>query len=903
VNTPEHAKLRALRQWAKFSGVLLLCAFAGLMVSAAFSIRQSQSVRAVTAQRIALSRYISRLQVALELITDAETGQRGYLLTGKAFYLEPYRKAVAEEPRILGNLGAMPIADLALAEHIAKIRELDARKLSELAETVRLRDAGDQKTSLSLVQSDVGEHTMQQVRQDTAAALLIVGNARDAIDAALLRETQLGERLELSTLAALLLCGLFAALQMGSLWRAQERYELVLSESERRHRAIVEDQTELISIAAPDGRLEFVNSAYARFFEFSAEDLAGRSLYDHLSSTDRADWTDRMAKVLTTDDALLREQLVPAAGAHRLRWIAWRHRAQHAPGGSLRIHSVGREITLRKRAEEGLRAREDFLVRIGRVAGVGGWSMDLRTGEIYWSPEVRKVHDVSSDYVPDMESALAFYPPRARELMRQAVEAAIEGRIPWDLELPFVSKSGKHKWVRAVGECEFNDEGQATRMVGALQDITQRKAIERSLRELTEVFDNTPDFVAQTDWRGQVHYLNAAARKALGVGLNTSLIGRPFSDFYSPETNDRFVLEIIPAVKEHGVWVGETQVVLEGGRVVPVSHMVIAHRDAVGRVSRYTSLMREITSEVAARKELARKTSTLDAVVEAIPAIVAVWDTDTRYQLVNRAFERWRGRGREDFLGFTIEQATGADEFAQSQSWINRTLAGETVVYEKEYPDRRDYRHMSVTYTPLRLDDGSVGGFIGVAQDITHHQEERLRLVSLSEHDPLTGLLNRAGFESFLIDKVQRGEGARLAVLYIDLDHFKPINDRYGHATGDEVLRQFAARIKSAVRPSDAVARLGGDEFAIVLVGVRDPIHVAGVADKIVEASLLPFEVDKLTLKVSASVGAAYDAELEGGWKGLVSRADAKVYEAKAAGRGRCIVADFEDPARNRSAG
>jgi CHASE3 domain sensor protein len=89
-------------------------------------------VRAVTAQGIQLSRYISGLQAALELITDAETGQRGYLLTGKVVYLKPYRKAMADAPRVLGNLGTKPIVDQALNEHVAKIRELDARSFPSL---------------------------------------------------------------------------------------------------------------------------------------------------------------------------------------------------------------------------------------------------------------------------------------------------------------------------------------------------------------------------------------------------------------------------------------------------------------------------------------------------------------------------------------------------------------------------------------------------------------------------------------------------------------------------------------------------------------------------------------------------------------------------------------------------
>jgi len=888
----EQANRRTLRRWATVSGVTLLLAFAGLIVSGIVSVRQARLVRAATAHRVETDRRITQLQAVLLSLVDAETGQRGYLLTGKRFYLAPYRRALALTPAELNGLRSEPITDPALAASVRKLRELAAGKLAELAETVRLADAGKTRAALGLIQSDVGERTMEEIRDQVAACLAILRRQRAASDAQVIRGTALSQRLELVTLAALILCGLFAALQAGSLWLAHERYERALSASERQHRAIVEDQTELISLARPDGRLEFINPAYSRFFAVAADDLAGRSLYDSLSRDERADWAERLAQVLRSDEALYLEQFLPAGEGAGPRWIAWRHRAQRASDG-IRIHSVGREITLRKRAEEELKSREDFLVRIGRVAGVGGWSLDLRTQSLYWSAEVRRIHEVAADHVPDLESALAFFPPRSRAKMRLSLEEAAREHGHWDLELPFATATGRRIWVRSVGEAESDGDGNVIRLVGALQDITERKATESSLRELTEVFDSTPDFIAQTDWQGHVHYLNPAARRAVGLGADTSLSGRLYSEFYTPETNYRFIFEIIPAVKERGVWVGETQVVLEGGRIAPVSHMVIAHRDATGRVSRYTSLMRDIASEVANREELARKTSTLNSIVEAIPAMLAVWDGNVRCQLVNRAFERWRDRPRESFLGRGMEEALGPDEYARSSPWLERALAGETVVHEEDYPSAREYRHLSITYTPLRLQDGSVGGFIGIAQDITHHRQERLRLAALSEHDPLTGLLNRAGFETYIIEKVNRGEGATLAVLYIDLDYFKAVNDRYGHAAGDEVLRQFAARLKAAVRPSDAVARLGGDEFGIVLGGVREPNHAATVAEKVVETASMPFAVADLALTIGASVGVAYDADREGGWKGLLARADAKVYEAKAAGRGRSAIADF----------
>jgi diguanylate cyclase (GGDEF)-like protein/PAS domain S-box-containing protein len=312
---------------------------------------------------------------------------------------------------------------------------------------------------------------------------------------------------------------------------------------------------------------------------------------------------------------------------------------------------------------------------------------------------------------------------------------------------------------------DSNDGVRGLFVIGV--DITALKEAERELRDLTDVIESTPDYVAQTDSGGQLRYLNPAARAAVGIARTDSLAGRNFSEFYTPETMERLSKEIIPAASKTGVWVGETTVVLQGGRVSPINHMVIAHRDAQGRVARYSSLMRNISAEVRSRRA------------------------------------------------------------------------------EKDH------------------------------------------LVMLSERDPLTSLLNRAGFEKYLVQKVQQGEGSACCLLYIDLDHFKPINDTHGHAAGDEVLREFAARLSRAVRPSDAVARLGGDEFAVVLAGLREPEDGARVAQKLVDVARVPFLVGRAEVLLSASIGVAFNAESEGGWKGLVQRADALLYKAKAAGRAR----------------
>jgi diguanylate cyclase (GGDEF)-like protein/PAS domain S-box-containing protein len=297
--------------------------------------------------------------------------------------------------------------------------------------------------------------------------------------------------------------------------------------------------------------------------------------------------------------------------------------------------------------------------------------------------------------------------------------------------------------------------------------------------------------------------------------------------------------------------------------------------------------MRDISAEICSRRALSQQTTTLNTVIESIPAMIAVIDPQLRYRMVNRAYERWQGRTRAELVGHGLQERMNSAEFESHLPYAQRALAGETVSYELRVPTAKQIRHVAVTNVPLRFEDASNAGFISVAHDVTMEREEKNQLLLLSERDPLTGLLNRAGFEKYLVQKVRQGAGRTCGLLYIDLDHFKPINDCFGHAAGDEVLREFAARLRRTVRPTDAVARLGGDEFAVVVPGLHESEDGARVARKVVELAQVPFKVGQQVLLLSASVGFAFNAEAEDGWEGLVQRADALLYKAKAASRAR----------------
>jgi diguanylate cyclase (GGDEF)-like protein/PAS domain S-box-containing protein len=265
------------------------------------------------------------------------------------------------------------------------------------------------------------------------------------------------------------------------------------------------------------------------------------------------------------------------------------------------------------------------------------------------------------------------------------------------------------------------------------------------------------------------------------------------------------------------------------------------------------------------------------------------------YRFANATYHDWLGISPADMIGKPVVQVIGTDAFEERKGYFLDCLAGKEVRFEIDMEVNGAKRSLQSAYIP-QMDDGRVVGIYILSTDITTLRQQERQLQVQARVDSLTGLPNRRAFEERLGDALGRisRTGASLALLYLDVDHFKQINDTFGHAAGDEVLKEFGQRLRMAIRSTDTVARLGGDEFTVILDGVGNQMEAAGVAHKILEAIAQPFSVEGRVQTVSTSIGVAFTSSGGIGMQALSRQADEALYEVKRAGRGhyRVLVAE-----------
>ena len=589
---------------------------------------------------------------------------------------------------------------------------------------------------------------------------------------------------------------------------------------------------------------------------------------------------------------------------HRMRhkdghWVWVLGRAvvteRDALGAPLRIVGTHVDITEGIRNRQALQRSTDLLQRMGALAGVGGWELDTETGTITWTDEVYRIHEIEPGTRLELLSNIDFYAPEARPGLLRAVEGALQSGTPYDLELAFITAKGRPRTVRTQGEAVRVD-GKAVRLFGTFQDITERKRSEAALKlseqRLALALSSTR--MAVFDWdiaSGQVYRgANLALMRGLPAGEVTCSIEEVQALIHPAD-----VLAVRAAMRaavcgDAEAYDFEHRIQGPSGRWLWL-HTTgrVTERGPDGRALRLSGIDEDVSVRKAAEQVARDSLRKLHTIANSLPALIAHIDTEQRYRFLNGQIGRVFGIDIEAALGCTMREVRGEAAYALLAPHAEAALRGEKVSFVYADQVNGSLHHYQSNYIPDRDSAGQVIGFHAMTFDITELQETQDRLELLVRVDTLTGLANRRQFDERMAQAMARTRRTLqpMAVMYLDIDHFKSINDSLGHAVGDAVLCEFARRLEACVRSTDTVARLAGDEFVILLEGIEGGAEAGLIAAKVVACIRHPFDVGDAPLAVTASVGVAtYEGAVQTAAE-VLALADRALYRAKKLGRDR----------------
>ncbi|HEY8876590.1 MAG TPA: diguanylate cyclase [Roseateles sp.] len=440
--------------------------------------------------------------------------------------------------------------------------------------------------------------------------------------------------------------------------------------------------------------------------------------------------------------------------------------------------------------------------------------------------------------------------------------------------------------VPLFGSTAKDELGTLKRRFDAMSIALQRRTEElrEAERRMREITDNVPAVISHFDRELRADFGNLAVEKVMRRPVS-EMLGLTFR-----QIRGEAVWEI---AKPHieGVLRGEPQqfesFVKHGDESRFFVQKYVPDFDAHGEVQGFYSVSFDITERRVAEEKLADSEKRLRDIADNLPVMISYIDKDERLLFLNETFSRWTGLDHRATVGKTVAEAIPAPLYEQRREPLARALAGERVEFDLESRASGVERSLHNLYLPDIASDGSVRGLYALSTDVTEHRRLERRLAELARTDALTGLPNRYCFDEQLAAVIRRARRAQActALLFLDIDRFKLINDSHGHGVGDEVLREFAQRLLGLVRGTDFVGRLAGDEFIVVLEGLRSASEAETVAVKIIEAINRPFAVSIGPLSIATSIGIAVHPGDELGGEELLGRADQALYEAKGAGR------------------
>ncbi len=502
--------------------------------------------------------------------------------------------------------------------------------------------------------------------------------------------------------------------------------------------------------------------------------------------------------------------------------------------------------------------------------------------------------------------------PEDREVDTDNLRRMLAGEIAtYGMDKRLLHQAGHEVWVRLTVSMVWQPAGQDDYFICVMEDISRQRQAEEMLRRQRDLnqhyLDTVQTMLVVLDREGRLVMINRTGCAWLGVTESEVLQCNWFQECLpQPEGMERVypIFRRIMAGELETVEYVENAIRCRDGRQRLIAWHNALLTDGKGGVIGAISSGQDITDHKRTEERLRQAAAVFEYTAEG----VMITDAEMRILRVNPAFSATTGYSPEEVLGQTprVLQSGRHDHEFYREMW---TRLGQTDNWRGEIWNRRKdgaiYPEL-LTISAVRDGDGQLINYLGVFTDISDIRHAQEELDYLAHHDSLTGLPNRQLFNELLQHAIRSGEreGNQFALLFLDLDRFKNINDTLGHPVGDRLLVEVAQRLREVMRGIDTVSRIGGDEFMLLLDHLDDPQEAGTVAQRLIERLSQPYEIMGHTLYSGVSIGiAVYPGDGREG-ADLQRNADAALYQAKDEGRGtyRYFDISLAEVARERLA-
>ena len=547
------------------------------------------------------------------------------------------------------------------------------------------------------------------------------------------------------------------------------------------------------------------------------------------------------------------------------------------------------EAGCRKSAEHELLRSEERNRMAMKAAGMGYWDVDVIKDEHVWSDTCKALLGVPPDSAANYQVLMNCVHPDDRKMMRDEIDGAIQEKRDYVCEFRVVWPDGSEHWRVSRGQAFYDGTGRPTRMTGISMDIDGRKRAEERLHLQAAALESAANSILVTDKKGTILWMNRAFVELTGYTTEEAR-GRNPRLLMSGKQSKEFYANLWKTISTGNVWRGELTNRRKDGSLYEEEQTITPVRSGSGDITHFVAVKQDITKRKRSEEMLQNSENKYRVLFE--DSADANWLMDENGFLdCNSAALQMFGYSAGALVRHPADISPPYQpDGTSSRTAIEQKIAAAFLNGKERFEWLHQRKNGDVFLAEVCLTALTLSGrptLLATVRDITDRKVAEERVQYLAYYDALTGLPNRALLQDRLATALAgaRRRKDKVALLFLDLDRFKLVNDSLGHSVGDFLLRDVAERLKTCVREQDTVARLGGDEFLVLLTSVKDMADAAAVAGRIVNSLIAEFVVQSHRLSVTCSLGISIFPEHGADGETLIKNADAAMYSSKDNGR------------------